>query len=152
MLKKLVNKIRGEHDTETLIKRGLIVGRNFHRQQQVIIDPDHCHLIRIGNSVTLAPRVHILAHDASTKIFIGKTKVAPVKIGDSVFVGAGAIILPNVTIGDNVIIGAGSVVTSDIPSDSVAAGNPAKVICSLQEFLGKRRNEAEKYGSKMYID
>lgn len=45
------------------------MGDNFHAQEGVIIDPGHCWLIEIGNNVTLAPRVHILAHDASTKIF-----------------------------------------------------------------------------------
>ena len=51
----------------------------------------------------------------------------PVKIGRCVWLGAGVIILPGVTIGDNSVIGAGSVVTKDIPSDSVAYGNPARV-------------------------
>ena len=60
-------------------------------------------------------------------------------MGDNVFIGAGTIVLPSVTIGDHVIIGAGSVVASDIPSDSVAAGVPAKVICSLEEYY--QRNE-----------
>lgn len=52
----------------------------------------------------------------------------PVTIGEDCWVGGGAVICPGVTIGDRCIIGAGSVVTKDIPSDSVAVGNPAKVI------------------------
>ena len=55
----------------------------------------------------------------------------PVTIGDSVWIGGSATILPGVTIGDNVVIGAGSVVTRDIPSNCVAAGNPARVIKQL---------------------
>ena len=55
----------------------------------------------------------------------------PVTIGDSVWIGGGTTILPGVTIGDNVVIGAGSVVTRDIPSNSLAVGNPARVIRSL---------------------
>lgn len=93
--------------------------------------------------MTLAPRVHILAHDASTKRFLGYTKIGRVIIGSNVFIGAGSIILPNVKIGDNVIIGAGSIVTKDVPSDSVAYGNPAKVCCSIKKYL-ERNGEAIK--------
>lgn len=105
----------------------------------VIIDPSHCYHIRIGSNVTLAPRVHILAHDASTFMFFGYTRAADVNIGDYVFIGASSIVMPGVTIGDRVIIGAGSVVTKDIPSNSVAVGNPARVICSLDEYLEKEK-------------
>ena len=53
-------------------------------------------------------------------------------IGDNVWIGGGAIVLPGVTIGNNAIIGAGSVVTRDIPADTVAAGNPARVLKTLE--------------------
>lgn len=104
-----------------LKKWGLTVGKNFNVQNYSSIDISHCWLISIGDNVTLAPYSQILAHDASTYNFIKYTKVSDVKIGNNVFVGAGAIILPNVKIGNNVIIGAGSVVTNDIPSNSVCA-------------------------------
>ena len=55
----------------------------------------------------------------------------PVTIGDNVWIGGSVTILPGVTIGDNVTIGAGSVVTKDIPSNSIAVGNPCKVIKAL---------------------
>ena len=55
----------------------------------------------------MAPHVQILAHDASTKRYLGYTKIGRVLIGNNVFVGAGTIILPSVAIGNNVIIGAG---------------------------------------------
>lgn len=57
-----------------------------------------------------------------------KTRTAPVSIGDNVWIGGGAVIMPGVTIGDNVVIGAGSVVTKDIPSDTIALGNPCRVV------------------------
>ena len=118
---------------------GLKVGDGFNRLNGVILDPAHCWLIDIGKNVTLAPRVHILCHDASTKQYLGYTKIGRVKIGNSVFIGAGTVVLPGVTIGDNVIIGANSTITHDIPSNSVVAGSPAKKICSLEEYLNKER-------------
>lgn len=57
-----------------------------------------------------------------------KTRTAPVTIGDNVWIGGGAILMPGVRIGDNVVIGAGSVVTKDIPSHTVALGNPCRVV------------------------
>ena len=114
LVDKIKAKVRGSLDLDQLKQNGFKYGENFDTQYGVIIDPGHCWLIEIGNNVTLAPRVHILAHDASMKKFLGYTKIAPVKIGNNVFIGAGSIILPGVTIGDNVIVGAGSVVTKDL--------------------------------------
>ena len=57
-----------------------------------------------------------------------KTQTAPVIIGNNVWIGGGAIILPGVTIGDNVVIGAGSIVTKSIPDNVIAAGSPCRVI------------------------
>lgn len=130
---------------DELIKRGLVVGKDFNMLDGVIIDQSHTWHIQIGDSVTLAPRDHILAHDASTKMHLNYTRIGKVKIGNRVFVGAGSIILPGVTIGDNVIIGAGSLVSRDIPSGCVVAGNPAKILCSLDKFLEKRRHELTIY-------
>lgn len=135
--------MRSEVSTDDLIKLGLKVGKNFSRQEKTLIDQSHCWLITIGDNVTLAPRVHILAHDASTKQWLGYTKIAKVKIGNNVFIGAGSIILPGVTIGDNTIIGAGSIVTHNIPDNTVAAGNPARVICTLEDYITKCKNLME---------
>jgi maltose O-acetyltransferase len=136
-IKKLLLKIRGEVSTDKLVKLGLKIGKNFNRLPGCIIDYSHCWLINIGDNVTLAPRVHILAHDASTKLYSNYTKIGLVIIGNDVFIGAGTVILPNVKIGNNVIIGAGSVVTNDIPNNSLAVGNPAKVIKSMSQYLNK---------------
>lgn len=141
LLSRWKARIGGEQDLEKLIRRGLTVGKDFSRMGGVIIDPSHCWHISIGDNVTLAPRVHILAHDASTKVFLGYTRVANTVIGNNVFVGAGTIILPGVTIGNNVVIGAGSVVSKDIPDDSVAAGNPARIVKSLHDFLEENKSK-----------
>jgi acetyltransferase-like isoleucine patch superfamily enzyme len=60
--------------------------------------------------------------------------LAPITVGDSVFIGANAIVLPGVTIGSNSVIGAGSVVAHDIPCGSVAAGVPARVVKTVDDY------------------
>lgn len=146
IIKEVVYRLRGEYTTEKLISMGMKVGKNFKRLNGVILDPGHCWLIEIGDNVTLAPRVHILCHDASTKIFLNYTKIGRVNIGNNVFIGAESVILPNVSIGSNVIIGANSTVTHDIPNDMVYAGTPAKPICTLKDYLDKEQRRM-KYSS-----
>lgn len=142
LLRKMIEYLRGEpQHLDKLIRRGLKVGKNFKRMGGVIIDPSHCYHITIGDNVTLAPRVHILAHDSSFGLFTGYTRAANVTIGNQVFIGAGAIILPGVHVGNRVIIGAGSIVTKDIPDNSVAAGNPARVLCTLDAYLDKENSK-----------
>ena len=142
-IKELVYRLRGEYTTEKLISMGMKVGKNFGRLNGVILDPSHCWLIEIGDNVTMAPRVHILCHDASTKTFLNYTKIGRVTIGDNVFIGAETVVLPGVTIGSNVIIGANSTVTHDVPDGTVVAGSPARVICSLDDYLEKERSRME---------
>lgn len=136
-------RLRGEAPTEKLVSMGMTVGQNFLRMNNVLIDDSHCWLITIGDNVTLAPRVHILAHDASTKKFLGYTKIGRVDVGNNVFVGAESVILPGVRIGNNVIIGANSTVTRDIPDNTVVVGSPARQICTLEEYLAKERKRME---------
>jgi maltose O-acetyltransferase len=142
-IRKLLFFMR-RNPVKRLVKEGLVIGRNFSLLDDVVIDRHHCWHIKIGNDVTLAPRVHILAHDASSKCLLGYTRIGKVEIGDRVFVGASSIILPGVTVGSDVIIGAGSVVTTDVPDGVVAAGNPAKVICLTKDFIEKRAIEMKK--------
>lgn len=130
-------KMLGGYDLETLIARGLTIGSNFSMQPECFIDYSHCWLICIGNNVIFAPRVQVIAHDASLLNKIGSVKIGLIKIGNNVFIGNGAIILLGVSIGDDCIIGAGSVVTKSIPSGCVAAGNPAQVICKINETIRK---------------
>lgn len=138
-IKEMVYRLRGEFTTEKLIKMGMKVGKNFNRLNGVILDPGHCWLIDIGDNVTMAPRVHVLCHDASTKTFLGYTKIGRVTIGSNVFIGAETVVLPGVTIGDNVIVGANSTVTHDVPDNTVVVGTPARVICSLEQYLDKEK-------------
>ncbi len=99
------------------------------------------NVIRIGDNALIAPNVQIYTafHPTNALDRFGepradgsfefcKTQTAPVTIGDNVWIGGGAIIMPGVTIGDNVVIGAGSVVTKDIPDNTIAYGNPCRVM------------------------
>lgn len=85
------------------------------------------HKIVLGTDVYIGPHVRFLAsgHDPD---HLSRHVGAPITIGNKVWIGANALILPGVTIGDGCIIGAGSVVTGDIPALSVAVGVPARVI------------------------
>jgi len=97
----------------------------------VILD---CNTVHIGENVLCAPYVQIYTayHPTEPEIRLsGKELAAPIKIGNNVWIGGGAIICPGVTIGDNSTIGAGSVVVKDIPENVVAAGNPCRIIRHL---------------------
>ncbi|MBD8124354.1 hypothetical protein IFT62_24410 [Pseudomonas lutea] len=137
VVSKIHPKMLAGYELETLIDRGLIVGDEFSMQPDCFIDYSHCWLIRIGNRVRFAPRVQLIAHDGSLRGAIGKVKIGMIDIGDNVFIGNGAIVLPGVIIGDNCVIGAGSVVTTAVPDNSVVAGNPARFICTIDELIEK---------------
>lgn len=90
--------------------------------------------VRIGNRTMFGPNVqlyaatHPLDHiERSSGLEYGKS----ITIGDDVWIGGSVVICPGVTIGDRSIIGAGSVVTKDIPSDTIAAGNPCRIIRTI---------------------
>jgi maltose O-acetyltransferase len=83
-----------------------------------------------GPNVQIYTATHPLQHEERAS---GLEYAKPIRIGEDVWIGGSAVILPGVTIGDRSIIGAGSVVTKDIPADAFAAGNPCRVIRSLKE-------------------
>jgi len=129
---------------DNLVHNGLKLGKNVFIVDTFFFDPSHCYLISIGDNCTICPNVRLIAHDASTFNFSGYTKFGRIDIRENCFIGDSTIILPNVTIGSNSIIGAGSVVTKSIQPNTVAAGNPAKPICSTDAYLLKIKGLAEK--------
>lgn len=95
--------------------------------------------ISIGNNCYITAGVQFVNHDGGTLILRKEHPdlewTAPIEISDDVYLGIRTIVLPGVKIGSRCIVGAGSVVTRDIPANSVAAGVPARVICSTDDYL-----------------
>ncbi|MDE5790841.1 MAG: sugar O-acetyltransferase [Muribaculaceae bacterium] len=148
---KFNNLHPSQEEEQKAILRGLLGGCGFHFQ---VNQPFRCDYgsniyigesffanfnltildeaeVRIGDNVFIGPNVSIYTAchplDAETRNRLVEW-AEPVIIGDNVWIGGSVTILPGVTIGDNVVIGAGSVVAKDIPSNTVAVGNPAKII------------------------
>jgi len=96
------------------------------------------YLIRIGDHVTITSGVRFITHDGGVWVFRQSQPdidvFGPIVVGSNVFIGIGAIILPNVTIGDDCVIGLGAVVTRSVPSGSVVAGVPARTIKTVEEY------------------
>jgi acetyltransferase-like isoleucine patch superfamily enzyme len=96
-------------------------------------------LVSIGNRVTITAGVRIITHDGSTWLVRNDAgdryqKFGRVIIGDKVFVGMNAILLPGVSIGSEVVVAAGAVITKDVPNGVVVGGNPARIIKSFEDF------------------
>jgi maltose O-acetyltransferase len=136
---RLLRRVRGDPDPAQLAARGLQLGRNVYIGRSTVFDGGFLWLISVGDDTTISARVEILAHDASTRRFLGYSVVAPVTIGSRVYIGVGAIILPGVTIGDEAIVGAGSVVRHDVPPGTLAVGVPAKVVGTVEDYLERHR-------------
>ena len=109
-------------------------GKHFYANAGLIILDDN--EVTFGDNCLLGPRVSIFAggHPLLAEARRLDLEVSkPVHIGNDVWIGGNTVINPGVTIGDDVVIGSGSVVTKDIPSHTVAAGNPCRVIRTLGE-------------------
>lgn len=110
------------------------IGENFFSNYNcTILD---CAKVTIGNNVLFAPNVSLFT--AGHPIHFeprnaGVEYAFPITIGDNVWIGGCVIVNPGITIGSNVVIGSGSVVTSNIPDNSVAVGNPCKVIRKITD-------------------
>ncbi len=93
--------------------------------------------VQIGDNVYIGPGVRIISANHDPADFRRHLPAEPIRIGNNVWIGANAVILPGVSIGHNVIIGAGAIVTRPIPANSVAAGNPARVIRAKEPYQGE---------------
>lgn len=113
----------------------------------ITIDCTRPYLVEIGDDVRLNYGLTIMTHDFTTLVFKNYygdflPSSGKVKIGNNVYFGRNCTVLKGVTIGNNCIIGYGSLVMKDIPDNSVVAGSPAKVICTLDQYYEKRKAKA----------
>ena len=137
---EMLQEMLGQADQDTFINqpfycdygKHIRVGKRFFANfGWTVLDEAQ---VTIGDDCFLGPGVHIYTacHSTAPKERATRKEWAePVTIGDNVWIGGNVTILPGVTIGDNCTIGAGSVVTHDIPANSIAAGNPARVIKTI---------------------
>ncbi|MGI6066076.1 MAG: sugar O-acetyltransferase [Bacillota bacterium] len=138
IIKELLGKVKDNFFIEPPFRcdygYNISIGKNFYANYNCIILD--CAPVTIGDNVLFGPNVSIFT--AGHPIYYetrnsGLEYALPIIIGDNVWLGGGVIVNPGVTIGDNVVIGSGSVVTKDIPADSLAVGNPCKVIRQITE-------------------
>lgn len=131
-----------------LQNKDLKVGKKtfFFDAETTFVDVQRPWMLEIGNYCKIGRGTIILQHDYSRSVlrrYYGQIlcEAGKTVIGDNVFIGMNSIILMGSHIGNNVIIGAGSVVKGNIPDNVVAAGNPAKIVCTLEEYYKKRVHE-----------
>lgn len=139
--KELIKKILGKTKQNFLIEQpfwcdygyNIELGENFYSNHNlVILDGNK---VKFGDNVFIAPNCsfYTAGHplDVETRNQ-GLEYAKPITVGNNVWIGGNVCVLPGVTIGDNVVIGAGSIVNKDIPSNTVAVGNPCKVIKEIK--------------------
>jgi acetyltransferase-like isoleucine patch superfamily enzyme len=140
MLREWLSGLRDRNLLRSYVRAGLKLGHDV----RVIGKPDfgsEPYLIEIGNHVTVSSNVTFITHDGATWVFrhlppyLGLQRFGRIVIGDNCFIGASAIIMPDVSIGSNSVVGAGAVVTRSVPANSVVAGVPARRICSYEEYV-----------------
>lgn len=155
MIKGLFNRIKREYNHTSserylnfLRSKGVKIGKGtkVRLPKTVEIDYSRSELLEIGEHVFIHSGTVIMTHDWASWSFVESHQEfypshGKVKIGNNVWLGEHVRICKGVTIGDNCIIGIGSVVTKSIPANSVAAGIPARVICSYEDYLAKRSTQ-----------
>lgn len=149
IIKKIHNKclmiaanLSYENKRKYLIKRGAKIGSGTRINCNVSAFGTEPYLISVGENCLLTANISLITHDGGIKVlntlgyFEGKRmdNMAYITIGNNVYIGMGAYIMPGVHIGDNVIVGAGAIVTKDIPCNSVCAGVPARVIKTIDDY------------------
>lgn len=133
---------------EILRKKGYLIGNDCEIFDNVSFGSEP-YLIQIGNNVKIASGCTFITHDGgmhvlrNLNLLPNSDKFNPIFIGDNVFIGMKSIILPGVHIGKNCVIGAGSIVVKDIPPNTVAAGIPAKVLKTVEQYYLENKDKVD---------
>ncbi len=133
IIRKLFGKVKGKFYINPVFYcdygYNIEIGENFYSNHNLVILD--CAKVIFGDNVFIGPNCgfYTAGHplDAATRNS-GQEFAKPITVGNNVWIGGNVCVMPNVTIGDNCVIGAGSVVTKSIPSNTVAVGNPCRVI------------------------
>lgn len=140
--------INSKMKTRILKRCGIEIGKGtvFFDAGNICVDCSRPALLKIGEYCKITSGVIILTHDYSRAVLrraygevIGEARRT--EIGDNVFIGMNSIILMGTKIGNNCIVGAGSVCHGTYPDNSVIGGNPARVICGLEEYYLERKKK-----------
>ncbi len=127
-------------DVDDLRSRGAKIGRDVFFGPDVYVERDFASLLTIEDGVVLSRGVSIFLHDSSLNNVIGAPiKFGPVRLRRNCYIGANSTILCGVEVGENAIVGASSIVTRDIPANTYAYGQPARVRGSIQDMISKQR-------------
>lgn len=139
--KKIIQQLLGKTRDNFIIEQPFMcdygynieIGENFYSNHNLIILDGN--KVKFGDNVFIAPNCafytagHPLDVESRNK---GLEYAKPIEVGNNVWIGGNVVVLPGVKVGDNVVIGAGSVVNKNIPSNTVAVGNPCKVVKNLK--------------------
>jgi hypothetical protein len=142
-IRKLLRHLWRDIRLALLRRRGLRYGRDCRFIEPLPHFMNEPYLVTIGNHCTVSSAVSLITHDGGTWLFRDEPEYKDLKyygkieIRDNCFIGARAIILPGVTIGPNAVVGAGSIVTKDVAPNTIVAGNPARFICTMDQYKEK---------------
>ena len=145
-----MERLRLNRRWRQLRRQGLQLGADVWLPRSTWIDPDYCFLVSIGDHCGFGEECLILAHDAQMDEFLNSARVGRVVIRESSHIGVRTVILPGVEIGPRTIVGANSVVSRSLPPDTVCAGNPAQVLCTLDDYLSRHRSRMEAFPNLSY--
>lgn len=136
---------------------GIDISENYYATRHgfiapnVVFDANDYSMITIGDATTISTDVVFLTHDYSIskglKLIDSKLSgrfLKPIRIGSNCFIGMRSILLPGTVLGDHVIVGAGSIVKGVFPDNVVICGNPARIICTTEEWA-KRHYDIQDY-------
>jgi maltose O-acetyltransferase len=145
-----VHRFRVNRRWAKLCEKGMHLGGDVWLPDSTWIDPDYCFLVSIGDHCAFGEECFILAHDAQMDEFIDAARIGRVIFHSSCHIGSRTVVLPGVEIGPRTIVGANSVVSRSLPPETVCVGAPARVVCSLEEYLANHRARLETHPTFRY--